>query len=1823
MTKYPALFPYSIPYALRPTLTMFAPLSMLKHNAPTRLVITQCLYFLMLLMVLAFPCQQLHAADTSGQTTQAPSVSTDPNAQPSILETIGIPNSQAPNPTGTAACTGNTGSPSCGEHNVASQSNQSQTNLGAGNPINVITGNKYQREEDLPALPGLMGIEVVRHYNSLHMGLGQIGYGWRLSYETDLQVVNNTLRITQADGSRIIFNRSSINPSDCACQNPAQGHVMIYHTAKGDEYTWFWLNGKQLHFNHQGKLTRITAPSGESVHLTRGLKGELLKVTDPQGRSLIMHYADKRQAGFKGIVAIDTPVGRYHYSHENAPKSKGISNLTQVKYPATDVQKIIGQTPLQHALVKYYHYGETVYIAPKMANATRSPAIPQAAHLLTGISLAWQEGNAAKTQRIRTWGYDALGRGILSVHGLPKQLDANGNAIANTGVQQVNLRYQVGPAKAIRVWTPPEKNTHHHPRISHNGQIGQTILTNSLGQTTIYNYTLIAGEHRLLQVVGAGCTECGETNVVYGYDKLARLSHVTQVKALQQSHVSQATKPNNTNTSGKAIAKDKTVLQGLHTTQTEYDSIGRIIRISSIEYDQGKALPPQLKIRYAYPSTPSFPQLNTAKRAVQEPVQVFSEPSLIAKPSVVAGREHQWHITYNQLGQPLQKKETGYRPALPSDVKSNGQIQGIAISRNIDYRYRMINNRSLLSSVDGPLPNGETNTPKDSDVTQYQYDKLGQYLTKIIAPNNIITQLTYDKQGEAHASAMTGGTGRVVNKIDNNSITYSYDYNHSGKVISTQRYPASLNLGTAKASGLLQSTAMAYDVFGNNTMIKRADGQAIHLQYGVDGKLIAMRDALGNRVEWKDWAKGSLKQGETVTTQQWFTADAPDTVARAWYFWRDNQNRLSQRLSPDGGVDTWRYADRKASDTEQTLQAEAANDANWVQHIDPLNRMTLNAVSSQGSVQIRATPAGYLDASFILNANTVNTSATSSHSNQQPINQPVQVLDDFGRAILFSSPQHGTHIAQYNDANRITNIQQADGTRIQYTYDIAGRLLTKTAQAPKSKASDSVTYSYNAFGLRQLKDSTQTLTFIQDLLGREIGKATTLILKNRNAKTYHIRTRYTLDGQVKAKQLINGDWLVFSLEEQTGLTKAMTIHRTIWPSLTNKIAIWFNLPDLPLQIATKQPVVTDIKVHPFNGITQLTHGNGFSDHYDFDLAGRLTTVSHSKQPQNSNTNSQFIKASYTYDAGRRLISEQISTADIQGKFKAYAYTGWNNFSTPPKSGFIKAVVSTTPNNNMDAGIPKARFSYADTAETTLDQAGRTTADQHYRYQYNVWGKLASVQNKANQQTIASYQSNALGERVMVSYPTSTSQGNASQTRYYVYDKQKRIAELDEAGNVIQQYLYVNQTPVALINTPIASSDTNQEGVIAIHTDRRHAPMMATDEQGKVIWQAEYDAWGILIQINHQEQSSQFNMNLRLPGQWQDQATGLYYNYQRDYNPDTGRYLTPDPLGFPDGADPYAYVNNDPLNKLDPLGLYQSDIHYYMTFFLAVAAGVPADDARTIALATQYIDDNPDTEPLNISSGITDEHRARLLTYHFTAIEDIKIDPDTGKVSGRVGEYGNPSVDTNTGVRPTNDQLTRLLKASETAEKCVSKNAGLQLFGEYMHAFQDTFAHRDQNNNPFALNVGFGHGGYDSHPDYTYNHWSLLPIANWDNNESRTYSMELLVFLEMKKYATGDDVITQGKISEQAFYQLLKEFNAIEEHEDSGYEKSPPLGKKIEKLQEELNKLFGEGIINIKDLNSAAYNETQAASNRASYLCYSGKPLDQKVYEGTILPTTCK
>jgi RHS repeat-associated protein len=64
----------------------------------------------------------------------------------------------------------------------------------------------------------------------------------------------------------------------------------------------------------------------------------------------------------------------------------------------------------------------------------------------------------------------------------------------------------------------------------------------------------------------------------------------------------------------------------------------------------------------------------------------------------------------------------------------------------------------------------------------------------------------------------------------------------------------------------------------------------------------------------------------------------------------------------------------------------------------------------------------------------------------------------------------------------------------------------------------------------------------------------------------------------------------------------------------------------------------------------------------------------------------------------------------------------------------------------------------------------------------------------------------------------------------------------------------------------------------------------------------------------------FKYNLRFAGQYFDEETGLHYNYFRDYDPKTGRYVQSDPIGLAGGLNTYLYANANPLSYIDPLGL---------------------------------------------------------------------------------------------------------------------------------------------------------------------------------------------------------------------------------------------------------------------------------------------------------------
>ena len=140
------------------------------------------------------------------------------------------------------------------------------------------------------------------------------------------------------------------------------------------------------------------------------------------------------------------------------------------------------------------------------------------------------------------------------------------------------------------------------------------------------------------------------------------------------------------------------------------------------------------------------------------------------------------------------------------------------------------------------------------------------------------------------------------------------------------------------------------------------------------------------------------------------------------------------------------------------------------------------------------------------------------------------------------------------------------------------------------------------------------------------------------------------------------------------------------------------------------------------------------------------------------------------------------------------------------------------------------------------------------------------------------------------------------------------------------------TAVAVDNNGLGSSSgvvtitvtASGTQVMYLLPDQLGTPRLATDEAGRTVWRnaptAEPFGAGT-VEEDPDGDGNRFELNLRFPGQYQDQETGLAYNTFRDYDPATGRYVQSDPIGLGGGQwSTYAYVGGSPVNNSDPFGL---------------------------------------------------------------------------------------------------------------------------------------------------------------------------------------------------------------------------------------------------------------------------------------------------------------
>ncbi|MEF2072457.1 RHS repeat-associated core domain-containing protein [Consotaella aegiceratis] len=147
-------------------------------------------------------------------------------------------------------------------------------------------------------------------------------------------------------------------------------------------------------------------------------------------------------------------------------------------------------------------------------------------------------------------------------------------------------------------------------------------------------------------------------------------------------------------------------------------------------------------------------------------------------------------------------------------------------------------------------------------------------------------------------------------------------------------------------------------------------------------------------------------------------------------------------------------------------------------------------------------------------------------------------------------------------------------------------------------------------------------------------------------------------------------------------------------------------------------------------------------------------------------------------------------------------------------------------------------------------------------------------------------------------------------------------------------------------------------MLAVVTDPLGTPKEMFDARGHLVWAADHHVWGAVRAVEvrgalamkpaHARAPDALACPWRFPGQYEDAETGLYYNRHRHYDPLTGHYTSPDPIGLAGGDRPQAYVQN-PTVWVDPLGLAAAGGADNVTLYRVVSP----QEARSIQATGQF------------------------------------------------------------------------------------------------------------------------------------------------------------------------------------------------------------------------------------------------------------------------------
>jgi|GEM_PF-3364898 len=327
-----------------------------------------------------------------------------------------------------------------------------------------------------------------------------------------------------------------------------------------------------------------------------------------------------------------------------------------------------------------------------------------------------------------------------------------------------------------------------------------------------------------------------------------------------------------------------------------------------------------------------------------------------------------------------------------------------------------------------------------------------------------------------------------------------------------------------------------------------------------------------------------------------------------------------------------------------------------------------------------------------------------------------------------------------------------------------------------------------------------------------------------------------------------------------------------------------------------------------NRLETVQNWLGQTSTYKYDDAGRLTGI----------TNFNGTLTSYGYDNANRLKGKKTSRSDgsVIASYEIARMDGVGNVRSlirnEPIAGAALCGTTTYAYNST-----KNRLLSADGTGLGHDFEGQLASKGLDIFVFNADHRLTRVSGSS----IMDYHYDGLGNRLKA--------GRDGVTTHYVYDlRGNLIAETDATGS-IQRY-YIHGAGLLAMVTPSGQSYT-------YHFDHNGNTVALTNQSQAVVNSYAYLPFG-----NITAQSETLSQPFKFVGEYGVMAepNGLYYMRARYYDPEVGRFISEDPIGFEGGTvNLYEYVGNNPVNRKDPFGLWYVDVNVSLGYGGGGTAGV--------------------------------------------------------------------------------------------------------------------------------------------------------------------------------------------------------------------------------------------------------------------------------------------